>query len=240
MKADKDKLEQFIADNKDSFNYHMPSEALRQRIQKELSSRKKQRKNKRVWIYKYSAAAAVIAAAFLLIFYYARNKNEQAGYHPSIAKTGSLPSTDSNKNKKEENLRLPIDSQGRKGNQEIVIEKNEEVSPAEVDNEELYQYARLIEIKQQQMKTLKQTAPELYREFASDVEILENAYKDLKKQLTQQGGDKEQLMEAMIENLKLQTALLSKQLEIYKESRVKKQSEKTSYDKSFALPTRTA
>ena len=228
MKTNKDKLEQFIAGNKDLFNHHTPSEALKQRIQKELSSKKKQPQNvsvKKIWLYKYSAAAAVIAAAFLLNFYYTRNKNEQTGYQPPIAKTGSLPSNDSNENKKGQNLNMPIDSQSQKQYQEMVIENNEEALPGEVNNEEIYHYTCLIEVRQQQMKTLKRTAPELYKEFANDMEILENAYKELKGQL-KQDGDKEQLMEAMIDNLKMQAVLLSKQLEIYKEGRSEKQSEK--------------
>jgi hypothetical protein len=226
MKSNKDKLEQFISDNKDSFNYHTPSEALRQRIQKELSNRKNQRKSvpvKRIWLYKLSAAAAVLVAVIVIVFYM-RNKNEQAGYQPPIVKTKNLPAVDSNKNKE---------------NQSVVTEreeKNEETLPGEVNKEDMYHYTRLIEIKQQQMKTLKRTAPELYKEFAGDMEILEDAYKELKEQL-KQDGNKEQLMEAMIDNLKMQAALLSKQLEIYKESHSEKQREKTSYDKSFPLRT---
>lgn len=243
MEANKDKLEQFIADNKDLFNYHAPSEALKQRIQKELSSKKDQPKNvpvKRTWLYKYSAAAAVVAVALLLVFYYARNKHEQPDYQPPVAQTNGLPVTDSSEDKNGQSLTIPMDTQSREENQEMVTgkeqEKNQDVFPAEVDNEEMYHYTRLIEIKQQQMKALRQTAPELYREFARDMEILENSYKELKEQL-QLGGDKEQLMEAMIDNLKMQAALLSRQLEIYKESRMKKQSEKTSYEKSFPLHT---
>jgi hypothetical protein len=243
MNTNKDKLEQFIADNKDLFNYRAPSEALKQRIKKELSSKRNQKRNvfvKRVWLYKYSAAAAVMAAALLLVFYYARNKNEQSSYQPPIAKTGGLPVTDSNENKKGQNLTMPMDTQNQKENQAIVTErkqeKNEDAFPGEVNDEELYHYTRLIEIKQQQMETLKRTAPELYREFARDMKILENSYKELKEQL-QQDGDKEQLMEAMIDNLKMQTALLSKQLEIYKESHRKKQNEKTSYGQHFPLHT---
>jgi hypothetical protein len=245
MNANKDKLEQFITDNKDLFNYHTPSEGLKQRIKKELSSKKNQGRSvsiKRACLYKYSAAAAVVAAALLLIFFYVRNKNKQPANQPPIAKTGSLPTTDSNGNKKEENLTGPIDTQGQKEKQAIITEKkqekNENTFPEEVNDEELYHYTRLIEIKQQQMETLKQTAPELYREFARDMKILENSYKELKGQL-QQDGDKEQLMEAMIENLKIQTALLSRQLEIYKESRREKRNGKTSYDQPLPLHTST-
>jgi len=245
MNANKDKLEQFIADNKHLFNYHAPSGALKQRIKKELSSKRNQRRSvsvRRVWPYKYSAAAAVVAAALLLIFFYARNKNEQSGYQSPIAKTGGLPATDSNENKIVQNPAMPMDTQGQKENQAIVTERkqetNENTFPGEVNDEELYHYTRIIEIKQQQMETLKRTAPELYREFARDMKILENSYKELKGQL-QQDGDKEQLMEAMIENLKMQTALLSRQLEMYKESAKGKAKLKTSYVQPFPLHTST-
>lgn len=241
MNANKDKLEQFITDNKHLFNYHAPSEALKQRIKRELSKRNQKRSAsvKRAWVYKYSAAAAVVAAALLLVFY-ARNKNEQRVYQPAIVKTNNLPSVDSSENKKGQNLNNPTDTQNQRENQAIVTErkkeKNEDAFPEGVNDEEIYHYTRLIEIKQHQIQTLKQTSPELYREFARDMKILENSYKELKGQL-HQDGDIEPLMGAMIDNLKMQAALLSRQLEIYKESREEKRNEKTSYGQHLPLHT---
>jgi len=231
----KDNLEQFIADNEDLFNHHTPSEALKQRIKNELSNNRDQRKNisvKKVGLYQYSAAAAVLAAVFLLIFFYTRNKNERSGYQAPVVTTDGLLATDSNRNKEMKNTAMPTDTQ----NHALVTEKNEDIFPEEVNGEELYHYTRLIEIKQQQIEALKQTAPELYREFAGDMKILENSYKELKEQL-RQAEDKEQLLEAMIDNLKMQAALLGRQLEIYKETHRKKENTGTSISQSFPLYT---
>jgi hypothetical protein len=92
-----------------------------------------------------------------------------------------------------------------------------------IEEEELYHYVRLIEIKQGQMKELKKTEPELYKEFSKDAEMLETSYDALKAQLSK-GVNSEKLLEAMIGNLKMQADLLNKQLEILKQVHKKKNS----------------
>jgi hypothetical protein len=81
--------------------------------------------------------------------------------------------------------------------------------------QEVYHFTRLIELKQNELKKIEREQPELYKEFIGDITILDSSYNALKKELPQ-NPNREQLLEAMIDNLRLQTDLLNHQLLIIK------------------------
>ena len=100
-------------------------------------------------------------------------------------------------------------------------------SAAENDNsmdEEMYHYARLVEIKHNQLKAIEKDEPLLYKQFASDVSKLDSVYHSLQNQLPK-NPNREQLLEAMLQNLQLQMGLLNHQLDIIKQINHSKQTE---------------
>ncbi|HTI08399.1 MAG TPA: hypothetical protein VL832_07570, partial [Puia sp.] len=83
-------------------------------------------------------------------------------------------------------------------------------------NEEMYHYARLVELKHKELKTIEKDEPLLYRQFAADVHALDSVYQSLQQQLPK-NPNREQLLEAMLQNLQLQMGLLNHQLDIIKQ-----------------------
>lgn len=73
-----------------------------------------------------------------------------------------------------------------------------------------------IEEQQRQLRTLAADQPGLYSQFAGDLAALDSSYRVLKRQAVQTPG-REVIIRAMIQNLQLQTELLSKQLMILRE-----------------------
>jgi len=115
---------------------------------------------------------------------------------------------------------VPIPETEESNNSPLLADQKQTPSDA-LEEEALYHYSRLIEIKQEQMAKLTENEPELSKEFATDMEALESEYKALKQQF-KEGLNREQLLEAMITNLKMQADLLNKQLNILKEIQKKK------------------
>ncbi len=97
------------------------------------------------------------------------------------------------------------------------------------ENKEMYYYAKLIELKHEELKTLEKDEPLLYRQFSGDVQKLDSVYHSLKTQLPN-NSNREQVIEAMISNLQLQIGLLNKQLDIIKQI---KHSKKSAYEKAY-------
>ncbi|HYF30790.1 MAG TPA: hypothetical protein VD993_06705 [Chitinophagaceae bacterium] len=93
---------------------------------------------------------------------------------------------------------------------------------------ELYHFTQLIELKQNELKQIEKEQPELYRQFVKDIHKLDSSYQALRAALPA-NPDPETLLEAMIQNLRLQADLLNQQLTIIKEI---KQSKKDSHEKN--------
>lgn len=85
---------------------------------------------------------------------------------------------------------------------------------------EVAQYASLIETKRTELQQLTESNPDLYGEFAQDLDRLEASYKGLKKELPNT-PNQEVLIQAMIQNLQLQIDLLNEQLRVIQ--RIKQQ-----------------
>jgi hypothetical protein len=101
----------------------------------------------------------------------------------------------------------------------------------EIDPEyakEIDQFTRLIQIKQSELIVLKKDHPTLYSEFMANVKSLNEEYTELQKQLST-APSKEELMEAMLQNLRLQAELLNEQIKISKQI---KQSKNKSNEKA--------
>ncbi len=228
MNTGKDQLEQWIDNNSDFFNAQEPTEVLWQRVKKDIDARVEKRTV--VFFMKpriYGAAASVLVLILGGMLYFSRhgNTDPDPNRDQPVAKMEPATPRDSNSERQETKMPVPKDSAHREKSRNKEQEEKEE-------DEALFHYTRLIEIKQNQLNRLLHSEPRLYKAFTQDMKTLENAYKDLKEQL-RQNGDKEQLLEAMIENLKMQAELLNSQLEIYKERRRKDSTLKDNQSFSF-------
>lgn len=88
------------------------------------------------------------------------------------------------------------------------------------------QYKEMIGLQQTELKQLKNEYPQLYTQFVTDMNDLDSSYQALKQKLPAY-PNKEMLLEAMLQNLQLQSELLNRQLLIIKEIKQKnKQYEK--------------
>lgn len=88
---------------------------------------------------------------------------------------------------------------------------------------EVYHFTQLIELKQSELKQIEKDDPELYQQFLGDIQQLDSSYNNLKKELPS-NPNREQLLEAMIENLKMQTELLNQQLQVIQQIKQSKTS----------------
>jgi len=93
---------------------------------------------------------------------------------------------------------------------------------------EMIQFVKMIDLKQEELKTMTKDQPELYLRFTKDINQLDSSYNILKKQLSAT-PNREMLIEAMIQNLQLQLNVLNQQLNIINQI---KESKKNSHEKN--------
>lgn len=86
-----------------------------------------------------------------------------------------------------------------------------EVAPQYGDK--MIQYTSLIESKRVEIKQIETHDPEMYKEFASEIEKLNKDYKNLRTELSQT-PNQEDLVKAMVQNLQVQLDILNRQLMI--------------------------
>ena len=93
----------------------------------------------------------------------------------------------------------------------------------------MYHFAKLVEIKHRELKTMSKDEPLLYKQFSGDVNKLDSVYHSLENKLSK-NQNSEELLEAMIQNLQLQMQLLNHQLGIIKQLN---HSKKSAYEKAY-------
>ena len=232
------RLEQFVRDHREEFDAEEPGKKVWENIQFQVEPAKKKgapifRLNRAWW----SAAAAVILVIAGGIWYIVGNRTAQttpaiasqiqpskagqpidtAAKSPAIAaqQDNTAPATNS---PDPASLATTSPKDNAAGNE----------SESVVD-EEMYHYAKLVELKHKELKSIEKDEPLLYRQFASDVNKLDSVYHTLENQLPK-NLNREQLLEAMLQNLQLQMGLLNHQLDIIKQIN---HSKKTAYEKAY-------
>lgn len=239
----KNNLEDFIHKNKDAFDEHEPSAALWHRIDKQLKTSdtaKPQGKLIKLISMKWAVAAALVIMTATFIFNYTKKENLQ-NIPVAINNDTNTHSQNQNATASSDIVLSPqvLDTSiispainqpaGRNTGKTQRPKMNEAFSQAnDISSEELYHYTKLIEIKQQQMAALKESEPELYYQFSKDHEALERSYRILREK-QKQGLNSEQLLEAMVQNLKMQSDLLNKQLDIIRRVKNKKEGNEKEY-----------
>ena len=245
------RLEQFIRDNREDFDSEEPGKKVWENIRyPESPVRKRPPSIFRLQATRWSAAAAL---AFLIAgatWYFIRQKAGSTG--PVMAMTPSvdtafrkpaqpLPGTketpgpkNGNANKDSATLpsfrELPPPVTATKKQTKIDTRSTEETNTIESDyREEMFHYAKLVELKHKELKHIEKDEPLLYKQFAGDVNKLDSVYHSLEKKLTT-NPNREQLLEAMLQNLQLQMGLLNHQLKIIRQIN---HSKKTAYENAY-------
>ncbi len=93
---------------------------------------------------------------------------------------------------------------------------------------QMNQFVKMIDSKQEELKTLAKEQPELYQQFTTSINQLDSSYNTLKCQLSAT-PNREMLLEAMIQNLQLQLNVLNQQLNIINQI---KESKKYNHEKN--------
>jgi len=225
-------LEQFIKDHRDEFDSEEPSRKVWDDVRQQLEpGAKPETPVVRINFFRWSAAAAVILLLGSSIWYF--NRNNGNNIPRSVAVTGK-PVVDSPGIIKSP-VATTIDTQAtqlaRENTRPKIEPKKQEDSKDDLSsyNQEMYHYAKLIEIKHNELKKIEKDEPLLYKKFSGDVYKLDSVYHSLQKQLPK-NSNREQLLEAMIQNLQLQIGLLNHQLNIIKQIN---QSKKSAYEKAY-------
>jgi len=100
----------------------------------------------------------------------------------------------------------------------LILKKDKITESSVVDTQtemppEVGPFAKMIALKQEELKTLSKDQPELYQKFSNDITQLDSSYKALKNEYNT-SPNQEVLIEAMIQNLQLQLNVLNQQLNI--------------------------
>jgi hypothetical protein len=232
------RLEQFVRDHREEFDDQEPDKQIWEKILREVDPGKKKRPSLvRLDWRRWSAAAAVVFLIAGAAWYFTTRPGKT---EPAIAGKTQAPAhaPDASNNGGETpttRTQTPaVDSTAstRQPTLAGIRPKEDTDAAAELNksmNEEMYHYARLVEIKHNQLKTIEKDEPLLYRQFASDLSKLDSVYHNLQTQLPK-NPNREQLLEAMLQNLQLQMGLLNHQLDIIKQIN---HSKKEEYEKAY-------
>jgi hypothetical protein len=86
-------------------------------------------------------------------------------------------------------------------------------------------YTSLIESKRSELKSIAKSEPDLYQEFSSQIAEMDSTYKQLNSELAT-SPNQELVLRAMIRNLKIQTQVLTQQLNVISQFNEMKNEEK--------------
>ena len=236
------RLEQFVRDHREEFDGEEPDNKIWEKIRTEVTPQKKKRGVLvRLGRAGWAVAAAVALVAVGSVWYFNSRTNTVA---PAVVQTATPPATTPDSGRQPEAVATTTpntstkpsttDSSAAASGPTLaeIRPKTGKQSPSKTAafensmDEEMYHYAKLVEIKQNQLKVIEKDEPLLYKQFNADVYKLDSVYHSLQSQLPK-NPNREQLLEAMLQNLQLQMGLLNHQLDIIKQIN---HSKKTAYD----------
>ena len=180
------RLEKFIQDNREAFDSEEPRQQVWKDLQAKVAENKKDDRVFHLGFLRWTAAAAVLIMLVGTFYYVIQNGGN------------------SNNN---------IAGQDKQGTPATPDQIVDQLNPSYA--KEVYHFTQLIELKQSELKQIEKEHPELYQQFVKDINKLDSSYQALKTELPK-NANRELLLEAMIQNLKLQTELLNQQLSIIK------------------------
>jgi hypothetical protein len=246
------RLEQFVRDHREEFDGEEPDRNIWDKVQRQMeparkgSSQSSPGKEAPVripmrWFRFGAAAALILILAGGAWFFFGRGVE----IGPAVAKDNKISKGQgaTPNGQDDSSLRDPAgttassgttpsrDQSASAGTPADKTHDNVQPDPGQQDmvQEEMYHYAKLVEIKHRELKNIEKEEPLLYRQFLSDVNKLDSVYQDLQKQLPSH-PNRQQLLEAMLQNLQLQMGLLNHQLDIIKQIN---NSKKSAYEKAY-------
>lgn len=178
-------LEKFMNNNRKDFDSENPSAKVWEHIEKKLPVKKNAKVFSIKDIYKWTAAAAILFIALTSAYFLWIRKPEVID---TVVKTEK-----------------PADSN--------TVTQNDISTIAPEYAAEAKQFYRIIETKQQELKSITKDQPNLYNQFAMDLSTLDSSYRVLKNQAAIT-PNRDVIIKAMMQNLQLQAELLSRQLMI--------------------------
>lgn len=197
------RFEQFMRDHREDFDHEEPAPQVWQKLEQQLQPAPQKGKVLTMrTILRWSAAAAILVLAGLGVFHLVAPSKKGADGPVVQRPTGN-------------------------GSQGDLLLKDIDPTYAK----EVYHFTQLIELKQHELKQIEKDNPDLYRQFLADITKLDSSYKALKSELPT-NANREQLLEAMIQNLRLQTDLLNQQLQIIQQIKKSKSESDASNSKS--------
>lgn len=227
-------LEQFIRDHREEFDTDEPAQKVWEEISQVLGPGNRQKARViRVDFLRWSVAAAVVIGVAAGIWFFAGTGKREGRKElavkgkissPVQAEPNKLQAIASGNTPKTEATQKDERSQGNE-----TIQSSNSGAGENIYDEEMYHYAKLVEIKHRELKKIERDEPLLYRQFAGDVSKLDSVYHSLQEQLPK-NPNREQLLEAMIQNLQLQMRLLNHQLDIIKQINLSK---KSAYENAY-------
>ena len=236
------RLEQFIRDHREEFDADEPGKKVWENIQLQVEPGKKKTAaivGFTTQRFRWSAAAAVILIMAGGAWYYANTHSRKdngslAQQQPGQPKTATAtPDTAAAKTPEliaqTDSSHTTVTKDAGQLADRTPRQKETVTDEQSVINEEMYHYARIVELKHEELKSIEKDEPLLYKQFSSDVYKLDSVYHNLETQLPK-NPNREQLLEAMLQNLQLQMGLLNHQLDIIKQIN---HSKKTAYEKAY-------
>jgi hypothetical protein len=231
------RLEQFVRDHREEFDGEEPDSKIWETIRKDMGLGEDPHKKKPAPVVRLHRAAWAVAAAVVLLitgtvwFLNSRQTSNNPGVVSGTRKTTQpAAQPDTRPLTPGQNFARTPDTSQSLANSAPDDNKN---TPSDdlraAENEEMYHYAKLVEIKHKELRTIEKDEPLLYKQFSMDVNKLDSAYHGLQNQLPK-NPNHEQILEAMLQNLQLQMGLLNHQLDIIKQIN---HSKKTAYEKAY-------
>ncbi|MDP4148330.1 MAG: hypothetical protein Q8927_17135 [Bacteroidota bacterium] len=235
------RLEQFIRDHREEFDADEPAKKVWEKIQHPGGQGEAGAPESTpvIWLSarRWSVAAAVSLLIAGSVWYFSRPTSGHIA--PLVSNTQGVNAAGQHEAAGQHDGSSPVARTESPATSESVVKKDsikkkglpEEPSQEDLYKEEMYHYARLVELKHRELKGIEKNEPLLYRQFSGDVNKLDSVYQGLKKQLPE-NPNREQLLEAMIQNLQLQMGLLNHQLDIIKQIN---HSKKAEYEKAYRI-----
>ena len=178
------RLEQFIRDNREQFDTDEPAPRVWEKLEVALTPPAKKNTGKVIAMKILRWSAAAAILVFAGLGVYSLVSDKRSSVNVITENSGTPAATD-----------------------DILNSINPEYA------KEVNHFTALIEIKQNELKQIEKENPDLYKQFITDINKLDSSYNALKKDLPV-NPNREQLLDAMIQNLRLQTELLNQQLQI--------------------------
>jgi len=191
-------FEKYLQQNRDQFEKGSPSPRVWEKLQRDLIEHQAHRyRIIRMRRIGWSVAAAILICLSLVIM---------------LVKTEEKDRLLVRNNTKDSSIMK------RKLAAEIELDSLDRVKGI-TDNEarrSLFHYSRLIESRQKQMAILRQVNPDLYISSQKVLIDLNQQYRRLQKQISG-SPDRQKVLKALIENLKMQEQILNNQLQLLEE-----------------------